>query len=121
MGSYTQYGVYTDKQGSFRYEECYADGFEPYYVKTADDRHYLYLFCALEEGPFPTASLIVMDLSGGMVIPVAAMNAGPGYIPDGIYRLPTDPACFYLNDFDGMAQDMMPYRVGADGMPQPLQ
>ena len=121
VGSYTQYGVYTDGQGSFRYEECYADGFEPYYVKTADDHPYLYLFCALEEGPFPTASLIVMDLSGGMVTPVDTMNAGPGYIPDGIYRLPTDPACFYLDDFDGMAQDSMPYCVGADGMPQPLQ
>ena len=51
----------------------------------------------------------------------AAANSGggnecrPGYIPTGIYRIPTNPEDFYLDDFDSMAQDMMAYAVGPTG------
>ena len=120
VGMYTKFGVYADADGSFHYEDCFADGFIPYYVKTADGNHYLYLFCEQDEssGPIPTMLLIVFDVSGGRLTRAGEMNAAPGYIPDGIYRVPTDPKEFYLDDFDSMAQDMMAFTVGATGLPE---
>lgn len=120
VGMYTKFGVYADADGSFHYEDCFADGFIPYYVKTADGNHYLYLFCEQDEssGPIPTMLLIVFDVCGGKLTRVGEMNAAPGYIPTGIYRIPTDPEDFYLDDFDSMAQDMMAYAVGPMGLPE---
>ena len=120
MGSYSQFGIYADADGSYHYEECFADGFIPYYVKTADGNHYLYLFCEQGEGsgPIPMMLLVVFDVSSGGLTRVGEMNASPGYIPDGIYRIPTDPMEFYLDDFDSMAQDMMIFAVGPTGLPE---
>lgn len=120
VGMYTKFGVYADADGSFHYEDCFADGFIPYYVETADGNHYLYLFCEQDEssGPIPTMLLIVFDVCGGKLTRVGEMNAAPGYIPDGIYRIPTDPKDFYLDDFDSMAQDMMAFTVGPTGLPE---
>ena len=120
VGMYTKFGVYADADGSFHYEDCFADGFIPYYVKTADGNHYLYLFCEQDEssGPIPTMLLVVFDVSGGRLTRVGEMNAAPSYIPDGIYRVPTDPEDFYLDDFDSMAQDMMAFTVGPTGLPE---
>ena len=120
VGMYTKFGVYADADGSFQYEDCFADGFIPYYVKTVDGKHYLYLFCEQDEGsgPIPMMLLIVFDVSGGKLTRVGEMNAAPGYIPDGIYRIPTDPKDFYLDDFDSMAQDMMAFTVGPTGLPE---
>ena len=119
VGMYTKLGIYADADGSYHYEDCFADGFIPYYVKTEDGRHYLYLFCEqYEGGPVPMFALRVYDVSGGKVTGVGEMNAGPGYVPIDIYRVPTDPKEFYLDDFDSMAQDMMPFAVGTTGMPE---
>jgi len=120
VGMYTKFGIYADADGSYRYEDCFADGFIPYYVKTEDGHHYLYLFCEQDEGsgPIPRMLLVVFDVSGGRLTRVGEMNVAPGYIPDGIYRVPTDPKGFYLDDFDSMAQDMMAYAVGTAGMPE---
>ena len=119
MGMYTKLGVYTDANGSYQYETCAASGLIPYYVKTAEGKHYLYLFCEhYEGGPVPMFALRVYDISSGNVMRVGEMNAGPGYIPIDIYRVPTDPEEFYLDDFDAMAQDMMAFAVGPTGMPE---
>lgn len=120
VGMYTKFGVYADADGSFHYEDCFADGFLPYYVKTADGKHYLYLFCEQDEGtgPIPMMLLVVFEVSGGRLTRVGEMNAAPGYIPTGIYRIPTNPEDFYLDDFDSMAQDMMAYAVGPTGLPE---
>lgn len=120
VGMYTTFGIYADADGSYQYEDCFADGFIPYYVKTADGCHYLYLFCKQDEGSsqIPMMLLIVFDVSGGRLTRVGEMNAAPGFIPDGIYRVPTDPEQFYLDDFDSLAQDMMPFAIGATGLPE---
>lgn len=120
MGMYEKCGIYTEANGSYHYEDCFADGFIPYYVKTADGCHYLYLFCEQDDGsgPIPMMLLVVFDVSGGSLTRVGEMNAAPGYIPDGIYRLPTDPIEFYLDDFDSMAQDMIAFVVGPTGLPE---
>ncbi len=119
VGMYAKFGIYADAEGSYHYEDCFADGFIPYYVKTADGRHYLYLFCEqYEGGPVPMFALRVYDVSGGKAAGVGEMNAGPGYVPVDTYRVPTDPENFYLEDFDAMAQDMMPYAIGPTGLPE---
>lgn len=118
MDMYAQYGIYTDTDGYYHYEEYYADGYHPYYVKTAGGNHYLYLFCEQNEGPFPQMSLVVYDVSGGALIRVGEGHMGPGYIPTDIIRVPTDPESLWLDDYDGMAQDAMEYAVGPQGMPE---
>ena len=42
VGLYGSFGIYTDTDGHYHYEECYADGFCPYYVKTAEEPKHLY-------------------------------------------------------------------------------
>lgn len=116
--AYTQFGIYADADGSYQYEECSADAFVPYYVKTADGGHYLYLFCREGEGEIPLFTLQVFDISGGSVHGIGAVCAGPGYIPTNGFRVLTDPKQFYLDDFEAMAQDMTVFAVGASGMPE---
>ena len=118
VGMYTKLGIYAEADGSYHYEACFADGFLPYYVKTADGHHYLYLFCEQNEGAFPMYSLKAFDVRGGKAADIGERNVGPGYLPDGIYRVPTDPEKFYLDDFDSMAQDMMAFAVGPNGLPE---
>ena len=121
VGLYGSFGIYTDTDGHYHYEECYADGFCPYYVKTAEGRHYLYLFCEHKEGAFPTFTLKVYEVSDGELTFVGEKNAGPGYIPADLHLVPTDPEALYLDDFDTLAQNMMLFAVGADGIPQLLE
>ena len=118
VGLYGSFGIYTDTDGHYHYEECYADGFWPYYVKTAEGGHHLYLFCAQNEGAFPTFTLMVYDVSDGKLTFVGEKNVGPAYIPADSYLVPTDPEQLYLDDFDSMAQNLMIFAVGADGLPQ---
>lgn len=119
MGMYSDFGIYTDADGYYHYEEFAADSYAPYYVKTAAGGHYLYLFCEQLEGYGPWFVLKVMDVSGGRFTGVGTMNVGPAYIPDDIYLIPTDPENFYLDDFDSMVQDMMAFAVGSMGLPEP--
>ena len=118
-GIYSQFGIYAEADGRYHYEECLAGGFMPYYVKTAEGDHCLYLFREQGEGagPIPGMLLAVFDVSGGSLVRVGEMNAAPGCISPGIYRVPTDPENFYLDDFDSAAQDMTPFAVGETGMP----
>lgn len=117
MDLYTRYGIYTDAAGYYQYEECMADRYLPYYVKTADGRHYVYLFCKQNEGPIPQFELRVIDVSGGQLANVGVMNVGPGYLSDNYYRILTDPESMWLNDFDRGAQDFMEYEIDSNGMP----
>ena len=114
---YTDFGIYTDTDGYYHYEELFAYGFTPYYVKTAEGRHYLYIFCEESESAHRQMMLVVFDVNGGKLTRIGEMNAGPAYIPSDIFVVPTDPNHFYLDDFDSLAQDAMPHYVGTDGMP----
>jgi len=118
MGMYSDFGIYTDTDGYYHYEEFAADSYAPYYVKTADGHHYLYLFCEQLEGYGPWFVLKVFDISGGRFTSVGTMNVGPACISDDIYLIPTDPEVFYLDDFDSMEQNMITCSVGAAGLPE---
>lgn len=116
--AYTKFGIYSDADGCFQYEECSADGLVPYYVKTDDGRHYLYLFLEHYEGAFPMYSLNVFDLSGGKAVNVGNMPVGPAYIPVNSIRVPTDPKQLYLEHFSETAPGVMTCFVGPNGLPE---
>lgn len=117
---YTQFGVYTDVSGSYQYEELFAYDYQPYYVKTEDDNHYIYLFCEENEiGNHVQGQmmLVVYNVNGGVLTRVGDMNIGPAYIPSDMFLLPLDPNHMRLDNYDSGAQDFEVYTVGKDGMP----
>ena len=114
---YSQFGIYTDTDGYYHYEDFYAYGYNPYYVKTADGKHYLYLFCEENDADNRQMMLVVFDVSDGLFVRVGEMNAAPAYIPSDNFILPLDPEYLRLDNFDSMEQDFGVYMVGEDGMP----
>ena len=114
---YSQFGIYTDTDGYYHYEDFYAYGYNPYYVKTADDKHYLYMFCEENDADNRQMILVVFDVSDGQFVRVGEMNAAPAYIPSDNFILPLNPDNLLLDNFDSMEQDFGTYMVGKDGMP----
>ncbi len=117
---YTQFGVYTDVNGYYQYEELFAYDYQPYYVKTADGNHYIYLFCEENEigNHVPgQMMLVVYNVNGGVITRVGDMNIAPAYIPSDMFLLPLDPNHMLLDNYDSGAQDFEVYMVGKDGMP----
>jgi len=119
VGMYSSYGIYTDTDGHYDYQECFADGFRPYYVKTADGNHFIYLFCQENEGIMQWVTLKVIQVNGGLLTNVGEMHVGPDDIPGGTYLIPTDPANLYLYDYE--AQNRMIFAVGTDGLPKQME
>lgn len=112
---YTDLGIYTDTDAVYYYEEMFAYDLYPYYVKTAEDEHYLYVFCKDDELWDAQMHLIVFGIEEGGISKLGERLSGPYFKPDeenGLtrYAVPTNPERFYL-DF-GTA-----YRVGEKGMP----
>ena len=117
---YTQFGIYTDLDGSYHYEDLFAYDFQPYYVKTEDGNHYIYLFCEENEigNHVPgQMTLVVFNVNGGVLTKVGDMNIAPAYIPSDMFVLPLDPNNMLLDNPDSSAQDAEVYMVGEDGMP----
>lgn len=120
MGMYSSFGIYTDTDGHYNYEDLCADGFDPYYVKTADGKHYIYLFCKENEGAFSLGHLVVYDVTGGGLEKIGERNAAPFYLSEGegySFILPTDPTVLWLDDPD-YGNDGTVFAVGKDGMPK---
>ncbi len=117
---YTQFGIYTDVNGYYEYEELFAYDYQPYYVKTEDGNHYIYLFCKENEiGNHVQGQmmLVVYNVNGGVLTRVGDMNIAPAYIPSDMFVLPLDPNHMLLDNYDSGAQDFEVYTVGKDGMP----
>ena len=119
---YEAIGIYTDTDTNYYYTEFPAltmyrtGGYNPYYVKTADGRHYLYIFADGNELASHDMKLRVIDITGGEFREVGDMYAAPGYIPvDCSYAL-TDPDNMMLENFETQ-QEAVLYCIGSDGMP----
>ncbi len=98
-------------------ESFWAYDCEPYYVKTADGKHYVYLFTELETQMY----LYVYDITGGTVSKVGEANVSP-YYNDGISATLTDPENMHFDIFSdeaggGVAESNALFAVGTDGMP----
>lgn len=117
---YTQFGIYTDVNGYYQYEALFAYDYQPYYVKTEDGDHYIYLFCEENEiGNHVQGQmmLVVYNVNDGVITRVGDMNIAPAYIPSDMFLLPLDPNHMLLDNYDSGAQDFEVYKVGKDGMP----
>lgn len=103
-------------------DNSYADSFpayscEPYYVKTADGKHYLYLFAEQETQMY----LYVYDISDKTLNRIGEANVSP-YYNDGISAVPTDPDRMHFDIFGdgaggGISEEDALFSIGADGMP----
>ena len=119
---YEAFAIYTDTDAQYYYAEFSADnahrtgGYHPYYIKTADERHYLYVFAEGSELASNDMELRVIDITGGGFKEVGDMHIAPGYIPvDCSYAL-TDPDNMMLENFERMEETAV-YCVGDNGMP----
>lgn len=115
-GNYTKYGIYTDTDGQYYEEECYAYDFHPYYVKAANG-NYLYLFCEDFDEGMRQMHLIVFSVNeDGSVTKSSEMNVSPSWLDDNKFIVPTDPGKLILDDHDHSTQKAS-FLVGDDGMP----
>ena len=120
---YEGFGVYTDTDVQYYYAEFSADtlhrtgGYHPYYIKTADGRHYLYIFAEGSELASNDMELVVLDISGGKFSRIGDMHIAPGYLPVDCTWALTDPDNMMLENFELM-EETRSYRVGSSGMPE---
>lgn len=114
---YTDFGIYTDLDAYYHYEELFAYGFQPYYVKSADDNHYIYLFYEESEYENRQMRLMVYNVKNGELIKVGKSNVAPAYIAADTFLLPLDPENMILDNFDTNKEACV-YRVGSTGMPE---
>ena len=114
---YSQIGIYTDSDGRYHYEDLFAYDFQPYYVKTAEENHYIYLFCEESESGNRQIMLVVYNVNDGVLTKVGDMNIAPAYIPSNQFVLPLNPNHMLLDNYDSHAQNAEYYTVGTDGMP----
>ncbi len=113
---YTDFGLYTDTDGYYHYEECFAYDFNPYYVKTADGNHYLYVFREESDVENRQMVLMVYNVTGAKFAKVGEMNVAPQYLGEDAFVLPLDPDSMWLessDDTSGAAE----YYAGDSGMP----
>ena len=115
--AYMDYGIYTDTDGQYYEEECFAYDLHPYFVKTADG-NYVYLFCEDFEEGWRQMKLTVFSLNAdGSVTKTGQMNVSPSWLADNKFIVPTDPGCFILDDLDN-GTERTTFTVGNDGMPK---
>ena len=115
-GNYTAYGIYTDTDGQYYEEDCYAHDFHPYFVKVANG-NYLYLFCEDFDEGVRQMHLIVFSLNeDGSVTKSGERNVSPSWLADNKFIVPTDPGKITLDDLDDGTEKAV-FAVGSDGMP----
>ena len=113
-GNYTKYGIYTDTDGQYYEEDCYAHDVHPYFVKAANG-NYLYLFCEDFDEGLRQMRLIVFSLNeDGSVTKSGEMNVSPSWLADNKFIVPTDPGKLALDD----GTEKAVFAVGSDGIPK---
>jgi hypothetical protein len=119
---YASFDIYTDTDAQYYHAEFSADtahrtgGYHPYYIKTADGRHYLYVFADGSELASNDMALCVIDITGGGIREISDMHIAPGYVPVDCSWALTDPDNMMLENFETQ-QETAAYCVGSDGMP----
>ena len=119
---YESFDIYSDTDAQYYHAEFSADtvhrtgGYHPYYVKTEEGRHYLYVFAEGSELASNDMELRVIDITGGGFKEVGDMHVAPGYIPVDCTWALTDPENMMLENFETQ-QETAAYCVGSDGMP----
>lgn len=107
---YSDFEIHSDTD-AYYHEEYYAYGFRPYYVKTADDQNYLYLFADGIESFHRKMTLVIINLDDGIFTKAGECYMGPYYRQEldtlaDVFYVPTDPNRLYLDDFgDGFWEE----------------
>lgn len=115
-GNYTKCGIYTDTDGQYYEEDCYAHDLHPYFVKAADG-NYVYLFCEDFQEGWREMRLVVFSLNAdGSVTKSGEMNVSPSWLADNKFIVPADPSNFILDDAD-KGEEKVVFAVGYNGMP----
>lgn len=112
---YATIDIYTEEAAAT--ESFWAYAFEPYYVRSADGKHYLYIFTELETQMY----LYAYDITGGQISKAGEMNVSP-YYNDGLSAVLTDPYSMHFDIFSEESGGGVPegndlFSVGADGLP----
>lgn len=119
---YESFDIYTDTDAQYYHVEFSADitrrtgGYHPYYIKTSDGRHYLYVFAEGSKLAASDMELYVIDITGGEFKEVGDMHIAPGYVQGDYTWALTDPNNMMLENFELM-EETAAYHVGDDGMP----
>lgn len=92
-GGYSGLNIVTS--GGFYEEEIFAYGFNPYYVKTAEDKHFLYVFPEGAEDFHRLMRLYVYEITGGTIQKYYEFAYAPHHYVDeedfDVFSLPTNP------------------------------
>jgi len=119
--------IYLITSTDFYEENYFSYGFNPYYIKTSDDSHFLYLFGEGSDDWNRLMNLYVYEITGGKLKKMGEMPIAPHHSvsDDGVdvFDIPTDPDAMYLDMFSEEPGFVYPaftrdYEVSAKGMPK---
>lgn len=119
--------IYLITGEDFYEENFFSYGFNPFYIKTEDDRHFLYLFGEGSEDWNRLMNLYVYEITGGKIKKMGEMPVAPHHSvnDDGAdnFELPVNPSAMYLDMFSEEPGFIYPaftrdYEVGEKGMPK---
>lgn len=122
---FTEFGIATSC-GNYYTEDFYTYGFQPYYIKTAEGRHLLYVFAQDADDYNRLMNLNVYDISGGNIFKLGEMPVSPAHDvntdSEDCFSLPVNPEKMLLDYYFDDAGFRYPghtkeYFVGNGGMP----
>lgn len=96
--------------------DWYAHSLSSFYVKTADNRNYIYIFSTNNKDANSRMSLAVFEIKNGNVSLIRETDFGMQCLEDGILSLPINPAELCLFDYESATSGT--YFVGENGLPQ---
>lgn len=122
---YTVSGGYDYKDGYFytldicsEKNSCsidwYAHRLNAFYVKTEDNKDYVYVFS--ENDIKSCTTLSVFEIKKGNISFIKEINLGMQCKYDSVFSLPTNPDELYLFDYEASTSNI--YLVGQNGLPQ---
>lgn len=114
---YETFGVYTNIDAVHYSKDIDAYNYRPFFVKD-NDRNLLYVFSETKEKGFRDMKLSVINVDNRNFVHIADMNVGMRYMLSNLFTIPTNPNKILLDNFESLEQDMRPYYVGQDGMPE---
>lgn len=93
---YMDFGVYTDIDDRYCYQECFVSHLHPYYVQT-ETGPYLYLFCEDFEEGWRQMELVVIRFDAEGVTVCGQWELSPEWVADNRFVVPNDPNSIPLN------------------------
>lgn len=125
---YTELNIITSA-GNYYAEDYYAYGFSPYYIKTADNRHLLYVFSHDADDFDRLMRLNAYEITDGSIFKLGEMPVAPShdnlYEGEDIFSLPLNPDKMYFDFFNEAADFVYPvftdnFEIASNGLPKKI-